>query len=278
MPSISIIIPTFNRAPVLTRAICSAAEQTYIDCEIIVVDDASTDGTDLDKLVPDIASRITYIQLPVHRGVSAARNTGAHNAKGQWLAFLDSDDQWHADKLSRQMQWHKENPDFIISQAKEIWIRNGVRVNPPKTHEKKQGDIFAQSLERCMITPSSVLIARDLFFNAGMFNESLPACEDYDLWLKITCRQKVGLIDEFLLTRYGGHDDQLSSTVAGLDRFRIRSIMDVIGSNRLTSDQENLARAELVKKSTIFANGCKKRGKLAEYERFRNIAELFSRA
>jgi hypothetical protein len=165
--------------------------------------------------------------------------------------------------------------DLRISQTKEIWVRNGRRVNPPLTHEKKQGYIFEQSLHRCMITPSSVMMQKSLFHEAGGFNESLPAGEDYDLWLKITCSHSIGLIDEFLLTRYGGHRDQLSATVMGLDRFRIRSIIDLLNSTKLSEEQDVLARRELAKKSNIVAHGFRKRGRTEEYERYRRIASDF---
>jgi glycosyltransferase involved in cell wall biosynthesis len=274
-PKVSIVIPTYNRARLLRQAIDSALCQTFTDIEIIIVDDASDDETGrLDVFSKHNVPRIPlcYIRLDGHRGVAAARNAGVASSHGQWLAFLDSDDQWRPDKLEKQVRFHASNPAYRISQTKELWIRNGRRVNPPLTHEKKQGYIFEQSLLRCMITPSSAMLQRSLFDEAGGFNESLPACEDYDLWLKITCANAVGLIDEFLLTRYGGHPDQLSASVMGLDRFRIRSIIDLLNSGRLSQEQEMLSRRELAKKSIIVAEGFRKRGRTGEYERYRRIA------
>jgi glycosyltransferase involved in cell wall biosynthesis len=273
MPLVSIVIPTHNRAHLLAGAVESALRQTFIDREIIVVDDASDDQTkNLDIL---FAPGVRCVRLDSQCGVSKARNAGAALSQGQWLAFLDSDDHWHPDKLEKQVRFHADFPLCRISQTREIWIRNGHRVNPPQTHEKKQGYIFEQSLKRCMITPSSVMMDKALFHEVGGFNESLPACEDYDLWLKITCSHEVGLIDEFLLTRYGGHADQLSACVMGLDRFRIRSIIDILGSGRLTHKQELLSRKELAKKAVIVANGFRKRGRTEEYERYRRIATDF---
>jgi glycosyltransferase involved in cell wall biosynthesis len=273
MPLVSIVIPTHNRAGLLARAVGSALRQTFTDREIIVVDDASDDETKSLDIMSDPGVRLAG--LDAQCGVAKARNAGAALSQGQWLAFLDSDDQWHPDKLEKQVRFHADFPLCRISQTREIWIRNGRRVNPPQTHEKKQGYIFEQSLGRCMITPSSVMMDKRLFDEVGGFNESLPACEDYDLWLKITCSHEVGLIDEFLLTRYGGHADQLSSCVMGLDRFRIRGIIDLLGSGRLTPEQEMLARKELAKKAIIVANGFRKRGKTEEYERYRRIATDF---
>jgi glycosyltransferase involved in cell wall biosynthesis len=273
MPHISIVIPTYNRSHLLCRAVRSVQCQSYSDIEIIVVDDASGDGTNrLDIFSEHSRVPLRYVPLENHGGVSQARNKGVALSQGAWIAFLDSDDEWLPRKLADQVLWHEANPLYRISQTKEIWIRRGRRVNPPLTHEKIQGYIFEQSLKRCMITPSSVMMQTSLFHEAGGFNESLPACEDYDLWLKITRVWPVGLIDEYLLTRYGGHADQLSSSVMGLDRFRIQSIMDLLNSKKLSQEQDLLARAELVRKSTIVAEGFQKRGRTEEYERYRRIA------
>jgi len=169
----------------------------------------------------------------------------------------------------------RRNPQYRILQTREAWIRNGVRVNPPATHEKKEGDLFAVSLKRCMITPSSVMMQKTLLEEVGGFNEALPACEDYDLWLRITARYPVGLIDEILLRRYGGHDDQLSATVPVLDRFRIRSMIGLLESGALTNEQADLTRRELAARADICANGYRKRGKKELYEQYRTIARQF---
>jgi glycosyltransferase involved in cell wall biosynthesis len=276
MPLVTVIIPTYNRASLLGRAANSVLAQTYNDYECIVVDDASSDGTDQLDIFKAPAPGIRYMKLPARGGVSKARNAGVAEASGRWIAFLDSDDEWHPRKLEKQIQWHCDNPGFAVSQTKEFWVRRGTRVNPPKTHEKKEGYIFEQSLKRCMVTPSSVMLERTLFLDTGGFDESLPACEDFDLWLRITCRLPVGLVNEYLLTRYGGHADQLSATVMGLDRFRIQSISSLLNSKNLSPEQTALAQSELAKKAGIVANGYKKRGNREEYERYSRIAETFS--
>jgi glycosyltransferase involved in cell wall biosynthesis len=276
MPFVSVIIPTFNRAKLIVRAVKSVLSQTFNDFECIVVDDASTDNTVNLDIFTSPPQRLKFVKLVSHSGVSKARNAGVAEASGRWIAFLDSDDEWHSRKLEKQVQWHRDNPGFAISQTKEIWVRRGARVNPPKTHEKKEGYIFEQSLKRCMVTPSSVMLERTLFLDTGGFNESLPACEDFDLWLRITFRIPVGLVNEYLLTRYGGHADQLSATVMGLDRFRIQSIIGLLNSKKLSPEQTALAQSELAKKADIVANGYKKRGNREEYERYSRIAETFS--
>jgi glycosyltransferase involved in cell wall biosynthesis len=275
-PFISVIIPTFNRKEALQRAVASVMDQSFKDWELIIVDDGSNDGTDLSGISSLTNRTVRAVRLGSNRGVSAARNVGASHARGAWLAFLDSDDCWHRAKLEKQVAWAQEHPEYRINQTREIWIRRGKRVNPPRTHEKKHGDIFEESLERCMITPSSVVLHKGLFDEAGGFNESLPACEDYDLWLRITCRYPVGLIDDYLLTRYGGADDQLSATVFAPDRFRIRALLDLLARAPLSRRQRELAVSMLVRKSSILANGYKKHGKVSEYEHYRAIAEQFS--
>lgn len=276
MPLVSVIIPTYNRADLVLRAVNSVLSQTFTDYECIVVDDASTDGTDHLAIFKSPQPPLKYVRFDARGGVSKARNAGVAASSGQWIAFLDSDDEWLPPKLEKQVLWHREHPAFEISQTKEFWVRRGNRVNPPKTHEKTEGYIFKQSLLRCMVTPSSVMLTRALFLDAGGFDESLPACEDYDLWLKITCRLPVGLVDEYLLTRYGGHSDQLSATTMALDRFRIQSIRNLLDSDTLSSDQSGLARLELAKKAAIVANGYKKRGNREEYERYAHIEKTYS--
>lgn len=274
MPEISVIIPTFNRATVLPRAVQSVLDQNYTDLELIVVDDRSTDMTaGLPILQSD--ARISFIEHSHNKGVSAARNTGIERARGTWIAFLDSDDQWHKEKLRCQVEWLHVHPDFSICQTQEVWIRDGVRVNPPATHRKTEGDIFAASLQRCMITPSSVMIARSMFETVGGFDETFPACEDYDLWLRISVRFPVGLVDRYLLTRYGGHPDQLSRTVTVLDRYRIRALEKLLASGVLDSTQRDLVIRTLTKKAIIVAQGCKKRGKLDEYTYYHDLACRF---
>ena len=275
-PFVSVIIPTFNRKQLCKRAVTSVLNQTYADFELIVIDDCSTDGTTAEYLFGNNGdTRCTYVRNSVNVGVSQSRNLGVSLSRAEWIAFLDSDDEWHPDKLKKQVKWISENPDYHIVQTREIWIRKGIRVNPPKTHEKIAGYIFRESLDRCMITPSSVMMKKRLFIEASRFNESIPACEDYGLWLRITLNNPIGLVDELLLTRYGGREDQLSFCVGILDKFRIRTLLDLLNHEELNNEQKSLACKTLVKKAEIVANGLKKRNKVEEYERFRGIADQY---
>ena len=256
-PLVSIIIPTYNRGWILKEAINSVLAQDFTDFELIVVDDGSTDKTQdiLNTYNEDIRALRQNNQ-----GVSAARNAGIASALGRFIAFLDSDDLWLPKKLSTQIDFFKSNRDALICQTDEIWIRNGVRVNPKKRHKKFSGDLFKQSLSLCLISPSAVMIKRSLFEEVGVFDETLPACEDYDLWLRISCRYPVHLIKTPLIIKRGGHDDQLSSA-SGLDRFRIEALKKIIESNLLSKEQYSAAAKVLKQKCAIYANGCLKRGR-----------------
>ena len=262
MPEVSVIIPTYNRSQKVARAIQSVLDQSFGDLEIIVVDDGSTDDTYqcLDRL----RSSITYIRELVNRGVSAARNRGIKSSLAPWIAFLDSDDYWFKDKLQVQMEYLHRNPGSVACQTEEIWIRRGRRVNPKRRHRKPSGDIFKQSLKLCLVSPSSVMVKRALFDEVGLFDETLQAAEDYDLWLRISCRYPVHLIGRALTVKEGGHPDQLSQRFAGMDRFRIRAIVNLINSGVLSSDQIEAALEALSVKCKIFGSGCIKRGRREE--------------
>jgi glycosyltransferase involved in cell wall biosynthesis len=262
MTLISVIIPTFNRAHLVRRAISSVLFQKDTRYEILVVDDGSTDST-LDA-VHQFGSRITYLPLGSNRGVSAARNAGIRESTAPFLAFLDSDDFWLPEKLSAQVDFFRRNPGVRICQTQEVWLRHGRRINPGKRHRKPSGDIFLPSLRMCLVSPSAVMIHRSLLDETGLFDETLPACEDYDLWLRIGSRYPVPLINRPLVIKTGGHADQLSRRFPGMDRFRIRSLANLLHRNILTFRQEQQTLEELKRKCRIYAEGCFKRGRKEE--------------
>ncbi len=270
-PLVSVILPTYNRGWILKEAIDSVLAQDFPDYELIVVDDGSIDNTR--EIIADYEHEIIVLRQ-ANKGVSAARNRGIAEAAGQLVAFLDSDDLWLPQKLSRQVDFFKLNPDAVINQTEEIWIRNGVRVNPKDRHIKSAGMIFERSLGLCLISPSAVMIQKMLFDAVGVFDESLPACEDYDLWLRISSRYPVHLIDIPLIIKRGGHADQLSKA-PGLDKFRIRSLEKIIESGQLTESQCCAAVHILQEKCFIYADGCRKRGREAEAKSYEALAENY---
>jgi glycosyltransferase involved in cell wall biosynthesis len=270
-PQVSVIIPTYNRGRVIKEAIDSVLAQDYTEFELIVVDDGSTDHT---SDVLDSYRNVIKVLSQKNRGVSAARNRGIAEASGKFIAFLDSDDLWLPQKLSTQVEFFNKTPDALICQTEEVWIRNGLRVNPKKRHKKPSGMIFKLSLELCLVSPSAVMIKRSLFDRVGEFDETLPACEDYDLWLRISSRFPIYLIDTPLIIKRGGHDDQLSSR-AGLDKFRIKAIEKIIKSGLLSDDQHQAAVKTLKKKCDIYAAGCRKRGRIDEAQYYEALSKRF---
>lgn len=260
---ISVVIPTYNRRGLLGRALASVLAQTHAPDEVIVVDDGSDDGTAawLGRDWPSVACVVQE-----NRGVSAARNCGVAAAHGEWIAFLDSDDEWHPEKLERQLDALARQPDCPLCHTNEIWIRNGRRVNPRRRHEKRGGRIFAHCLPLCVISPSAAVIRRDILLAFGGFDEALPACEDYDLWLRLCARHPVAFVDVPLVVKHGGHDDQLSRAHWGMDRFRIHALKKILATHDLTPIQRKEAENTLNEKIAIYTAGARKRGRFEEAE------------
>ena len=270
MPQVTVILPSWNRADWLKKSIDSVLEQTFRDFELIVVDDASTDSTQ--EILTSYSGKIRSITFAKNLGVSAARNAAVKNCDSEWIAFLDSDDFWHPHKLQKQIAQTVIRAECPIHFTDEIWIRNGVRVNPKKKHQKLEGWIFKPSLELCLMSPSTVLLRRELFDVHGLFDETLPICEDYDLWLRLTAQHQVALLNEKLMTRHGGHADQLSLSEWGIDRYRVQSIIKILKTEKLRPEDRSAAIVVLRKKCEIIINGFRKRGKLQEIERYEKIA------
>ena len=272
MATVSVIIPTYNRVSKVKEAIESVLKQTYRDFELWVVDDGSTDGTG--EALKECGSRIKYFAQD-NRGVSAARNLGLRVSRGKYVAFLDSDDLWEPRKLEIQVRRMEANPQFPLCYTDEIWIRRGIRVNPKKKHAKYSGWIFEKCLPLCIISPSSVLMKRTLFEEIGGFDETLPICEDYDFWLRVTCRHPVLFIDEKLIVKRGGHRDQLSTRSWGNDRYRVMALEKLLRSQNLKVEEKRMASGELVEKCRILSQGFYRRGKREEGRWYEDLAEQY---
>jgi len=266
---ISIIVTTYNRRRFLKEATISVLKQDYQNKEVIVIDDGSTDESfrEIEGLP------VKYVRKE-NGGISSARNKGIEISQGEYIAFLDVDDLWMKSKLSTQMKLMEEK-GYSISYTDEIWIRNGKRMNQKLKHKKYSGDIFERCLPLCIISPSSVVIKRELFDKVGLFDESLPVCEDYDLWLRISARYPVLFIERPLIIKRGGHDDQLSKSYEAMDKFRIRSLVNILKSGILNETQEIKAVEDMKTKCRIVANGAKKRGRADEAEYYLKLGEDF---
>ncbi len=270
-PLVSVIIPTYNRAGFLEEALASVIAQTYRPLEIIVVDDGSTDET------PWRISRfpVRYVRGP-RRGVSAARNRGIRLSRGEFVAFLDSDDLWLPEKVARQVEFFLRHPEAVAVQPEEVWMRRGQRVNPRKRHAKEGGYIFHRCVELCVVSPSGVMLRRRVLEELGMFDESFPACEDYELWLRISSRYPIYLLPEPLLIKRGGHEDQLSRQ-PGLDWFRLLALRKIIYDPFLTPAMRLLALGQALQKGRIFETGARKRGRWARAWATKRILQEITR-
>jgi glycosyltransferase involved in cell wall biosynthesis len=270
---VSVVIPTYNRMPFLDRALRSVLAQTVQPQEVIVVDDGSTDNTL--AMLKSSYPHVKYCYQD-NQGVSKARNRGIAMANFDWIAFLDSDDEWMPEKLQMQFDVVHKNSGLPLCHTEEIWIRRGRRVNPMHKHQKYGGYIYDKCLPLCAISPSSAIIHRTVFEQVGLFDESLPACEDYDLWLRICSRYEVLYIDSPLIVKYGGHDDQLSRRYWGMDRFRIQALLKMLNNKTLSPGNHQLTVATLKEKCTIYIQGALKRGKQAEVAHYQKIIDSFS--
>jgi len=265
---ISVIIPTYNRYEVLKRALSSVFAQTHLPFEAIVIDDGSTDSTrEIQKDYPSV--KYFYQE---NSGVSSARNLGIKKANCEWIAFLDSDDEWDVNKLQEQALFYKNNTDIFMSYTAEKWIRNAVEVKVPKKFRKIGGVIFEECLSHCIIAPSSTLIHKNILNAVGLFDESLEVCEDYDLWLRVSRMYEIGLVDKFLTIKYGGEDDQLSIKYWGMDRFRVVALENLL---KTSDDKRDLIVDTLVKKYRVLLKGAIKHNRMSDANNYKMKLEFY---
>ena len=259
-PLVSVVIPTFNRRRLLERAVESVLAQSFSDLELIVVDDGSTDTTP--EFVSGLGPPVRCIRQ-LRRGPAAARNRGIRAARGEFVAFLDSDDWWEPEKLAVQIGAMRREPDFPISHTQELWFRRGELLPQKKKHRKHRGMIFDRCLPLCCVSLSTVVARKSLFDEVGPFDESLPCCEDYEMWLRVSARHPFLLVDRPLTLKDGGRPDQLSRVYrVGMDRFRIRALLKILGEPGLLSDEQRLLAArELSRKCRIYGEGCIRHGR-----------------
>ena len=272
MTEVSVIIPTYNREKFISECVQSVLAQTLPAREIIIVDDGSTDATYnilRDLGFNSLSTKKTVLRyfFQQNRGVSSARNLGIKEARSEYIALLDSDDLWLKSKLDRQVSaFQNDTQSSRLCHTDEIWIRNGVRVNQHKKHKKHGGNVFQSCLKLCCISPSSAMMHRSVFEDFGFFDEDLPACEDYDFWLRYSAKEDVSFIDEPLIIKKGGHSDQLSGAHWGMDRFRIYSIEKILKEPDLKLVHKTEAIQEVILKLEILINGSQKRQKFAYAE------------
>ncbi len=271
---ITVIIPTYNRYKFLKRALSSVFAQNFLAKEVIVVDDGSSDQTF--QIQNDFPS-VKYIYQK-NSGVSSARNLGIKNAANDWVAFLDSDDTWDEKKLAFQVEFHKKNPAILISYTDEKWIRDLKEVKIPKKFKKFGGYIFQECLSHCIIAPSSTLIHKKLLDDVGLFNENLEVCEDYDLWLRIALENEIGLVEEKLITKYAGHENQLSFKYWGMDRFRVIALENIFFHFKFQQETKDLKKSlknTLIQKYKLLLHGAIKYDKITDIKIYKERLKFY---
>jgi len=269
----SVIIPVYNRYKFLYRSLLSVINQKRKPDEIIVVDDGSNPSTFnivmriREKYAKKKQIPLLYVFQP-NKGVSSARNVGILVSSGNFIALLDSDDEWKKEKLLEAEKYLKNKPDTLLLHTNEIWIKNGKFYNEKKKHKKEGGDIFIRSLRLCLISPSTVIINKKAFQEFGLFDETLKVAEDYDLWLRITAIHPVDFIPKPLTIKYGGHKGQLSKAYWGVDRFRVKSLMKLLKNKNIAKEKREKILKEIFYKTNILLKGAIKRKNIINIIKF----------
>jgi glycosyltransferase involved in cell wall biosynthesis len=221
-PAVSVIIPTFNRASYLQRSIQSVLNQTFQHIEIIVVDDASTDNTE--EIVSQIRdSRISYLKHTTNRGGSAARNTGIQAAKGKFIAFQDSDDEWLSEKLGKQIEILTDSPPKVgVVYTGALRFKAGKKEYiPPSRIHVKEGNIHRELLKENFVTTQAAVVKRECFQKAGLFDETLPRLQDWDLFLRIAKHFEFRYIPEALVHSFFTQDSISAKPKSLIEAFEI---------------------------------------------------------
>jgi GT2 family glycosyltransferase len=220
-PLVSIIIPTHNRAGLVIRAVTSVLEQTSADLECIVVDDASTDGTE--AAVSAIGdARLRYLKNTANAGAPASRNRGIREARGRYVALLDDDDEWLPEKLDKQLRLFDKTPDCVGLIYSGFYYVSGESGKIISTfHPAHKGAVYPDLLKGCILGSPTPLIKKECFEQAGGFDESLPGCQDWDMWLRIAKVCDFEFIAEPLARHYV-HGSQISADLAAKTAARVQ--------------------------------------------------------
>ena len=272
---VDIVIPFYNRKQLLKRAVSSVEKQTFKDWFLWLVDDGSSDDTS-EFIRKSFHGRLPFkvVSSQKNEGVSSARNKGILQGKREWIAFLDSDDEWLPDKLETQINYIRNNPSFSFVHSNEVWLKKGRVFPQKKKHKKEGGRIFMQSLALCCISPSAVLVKRSLLEDTGLFREDFPVCEDYELWLRITSRFPVGFVQKPLIIKHGGHSNQLSQKYKAMDYWRIKALKPFLQSPFITEQERGKVRKILIKKCQILLRGYEKHKNFKNKEETLHIFSL----
>jgi glycosyltransferase involved in cell wall biosynthesis len=279
-------VPVFNRFKVTADAVASVLFQTFSDLELILVDDGSTAAMDslTDRFSQD--PRFRYIRIEHSGKPGHVRNKGAEFARGEYLAFLDSDDIWLPQKLQRQVEVLRrvnegthDGRRVPLVHTREFWLRGEKLVSQKKQRHARRGNVFGDALQKCTIGPSTTLMEKRVFEELGGFRSDLEIAEDYEFWLRLTALYPVEYIEEPLIVKRAGHGPQLSQKYEQIEIFRLDALRGLVEDRWFarnadseaaeSPDTQNRAEEEYARKCRIYAEGCRKRGRAemaTEYE------------
>jgi glycosyltransferase involved in cell wall biosynthesis len=237
-PKVSIVLPTYNRANLIGRSIQSLLNQTFKDCEIIVVDDFSSDNTEeIVKKIDDPC--IHYFRHKANLGAAAARNTGITLSKGEFITFQDSDDEWIKDKLEKQInkfQSLAEMVDLVYSGFSFVSETSGENIS--EFVPALKGNVYVNFLKGCILGSPTPIVRKECFQESGFFDESLPSCQDWDMWIRISKYYEFDYVRDNL-AKYYVHGEQISTNlddrITGLEKILDKHYDDISENNEAFS-------------------------------------------
>ncbi len=271
MPTVSVIIHTYNNERFIAETVESVLNQTYKDYEIVVVDDGSVDGT-RDALIPYM-QKIMY-HYKENGGIASAKNAGIGLSQAEFVAFLDHDDLWAPDKLQLQMECFNENPQVGLVYAKYTSFRDGkeLRTKPEKGYS---GWIFKELLSKSFIQTSTVVVKRECLDAVGPYDESFSLGDEYDMFLRIARKFQCGFIDKGL-TRYRVHDTNASKNGFLFDNENLGVYKKVYNNcTDLDGVEKKILRKRIARYSMKVAEGLYRQGKLEESKKYQKEANNY---
>lgn len=257
-PKVSIIMPTYNRKTLISKAIESVLDQDYVDWELIVVDDGSQDGSgDLIQAYVNKDDRIRYL-YQANQGQSVARNTGIENSRGELIAFLDSDNMWEPHRLSIGIQTLLENPDCILCYGNSISIDINDRELDRRNMRRYSGYVFPKLIVDNFISMNTVLVYKRVLNSCRPFNENNRLDEDYELWLNLSVDNKFIFIDEYL-SRYRIEGERISNNFMIRLDANLKTVREAIKNHQFSANdpeiKEGLSNMHFRRASIIGSNG-----------------------
>lgn len=250
MDDVSVIIPVYNRDYSLRDAVESVLIQTYKPSEIIIIDDGSF--FQAKDILKNYKNNIKIIRHEKNKGVSASRNTGILASSSKYIAFLDSDDIFLPEKLELQINFMKEN-NYQISHTNEFWYKKDRFINQNKKSKRYGGKILDKILDKCRVSPSSLIVERKVFEKSGLFDETLDVCEDYEISLRFALHYEIGYLDKNLIIKRAIEENSLSAAINHIEHIRYNILKNFYKKyeDRFNREEKEALLCELQRKNSI---------------------------